>query len=134
MKKTFLLLLIFSISCGSKYNENLCKNETEEDYENTVIEADKWLESDPENCKILYDKGMSLFKLKRFEEAIESFSMILKIDKNYPNVYWNRGICYHILGRKDESCSDFQNCSQEEKNNITMDNQKLKDHILSNCI
>ena len=45
----------------------------------------------PKYLKVYYNKGLTLFELKKFNEAIEAYDMAIKINPNFPEVYYNKG-------------------------------------------
>ncbi|MBF0518606.1 MAG: tetratricopeptide repeat protein [Nitrospirae bacterium] len=56
----------------------------------------------------LINKGISLFNLKFYNEALECFNAALKLKASNPDAYRSRGSTFHALGRYDEAISDFK--------------------------
>ena len=55
-----------------------------------------------------YNLGWTLFKLGRYEEAVEAFNRGIPQQPDYPFVYWRRGLALEALGRKEDARKDFE--------------------------
>ena len=58
----------------------------------------KITETNPDCRKAYIQKATLLMKLDRFEDAIDVFRSILKVDKNYHRAYLGIGICFDKFG------------------------------------
>ena len=54
-----------------------------------------------------YNLGWSLYKLNRFEESIQAFTIGIPQQPDYPFVYLRRGLAYYKLGNSDNAKEDF---------------------------
>lgn len=45
-----------------------------------------------------YERGLSLSKAKRYQEAVEAFTIALKTNPRHADAYNNRGIAWYNLG------------------------------------
>lgn len=43
----------------------------------------------------------------QYKEAIKDFTMVIKIDSENANAYFNRGCCYDSVGELDLAISDY---------------------------
>lgn len=56
----------------------------------------------------LVNKGISLFNLKYYDEAIKCFGLALRIKPDYAEALRNRGSAYHALGLIDRAIDDYR--------------------------
>ncbi|MEO5355915.1 MAG: tetratricopeptide repeat protein [Nitrospirae bacterium YQR-1] len=56
----------------------------------------------------LINKGISLFNLKYYNEALECFNAAIRLKASNPDAYRGRGSTYHALGKFDEAIKDFK--------------------------
>ncbi len=49
------------------------------------------------------NRGNSLYKLRKYAEAIECFNKALQIDTNYQKAYFSKGCSLHELGKYTEA-------------------------------
>ena len=54
-----------------------------------------------------FNKGDSLYKAKRYEEAIRCYDQALQFDLGNPSIWNNRGLCFSNLGRLGEAISCY---------------------------
>jgi tetratricopeptide (TPR) repeat protein len=59
--------------------------------------CDKRLERDPEDTDALFSKGLTLARLKRYEEAIQCLDRILEIKPDYPAVWRLKATIYTLM-------------------------------------
>ena len=52
-------------------------------------------------------RGMDLFKVALYEEAVVSFSEAIRLRPDFANAYFNRGVAYYKLGQFRQAISDF---------------------------
>ena len=52
-------------------------------------------------------RGWALYHLKRYDEALEDFNEILRLEPTTTDAALGRGRCYRMLGRIDESAAEF---------------------------
>lgn len=78
-------------------------------WERALTFWDMILEVEAENTLALNQKGVCLFRLKRFKEAAEPLERILVIDKEDLHARFNLGILYkHYLDNPDQAKAYFQ--------------------------
>ncbi len=78
-------------------------------------------------------KGVCLFKLKRFEDAIACFKKALAIDKGSAIDYANIGICYKSLN-KMEAAKQYLNISLELEPGLEFARQNLNEILNKNSL
>ncbi len=74
----------------------------------SVKDYDKALEMHyPDPVKVLYNKGMVVMDLDRYEDAIRLFTDAIALDPEKSYAYNNRGICKYHLNDYDGALSDY---------------------------
>jgi tetratricopeptide (TPR) repeat protein len=58
--------------------------------EDALIAYDKVLEMDPNHVSTLNNKGIVLFRLKRFEESISCYDKAIELSPEYANAWYNK--------------------------------------------
>jgi len=56
----------------------------------------------------LFEKGVLFLKQDKNQEAVDSFTALIKIAPQNPNAYKNRGVAYMKLNRYDAAIEDFE--------------------------
>lgn len=81
--------------------------------------------------ELYYNNGLEALKQRNFEQAITSFTAVLKIEKSggeySSGAYSNRAFAYYNLGEMDLSIRDFAKSIEEIIKNL--DSQKPQDFI-----
>ena len=77
-------------------------------YENAIETFDKMIQINPNNAKIIYNKGYPLLQLKRYQEAIDCYDKAIELDSNLSNAYLAKGICLDGMDRFDESTDCYK--------------------------
>jgi tetratricopeptide (TPR) repeat protein len=67
------------------------------------------------NTQFFTNKGISLYNLKKFIEAIECFDEAIKINTSYYRAWCNKGIALGSLGQHDEAIECFDEASKINK-------------------
>ena len=55
----------------------------------------------------LFDSGNEYLSLGQYEQAIQDFDEAIRLDPQYSDVYYNRGLAYEALGKTIEAERDF---------------------------
>ncbi|MEE9166143.1 MAG: adenylate/guanylate cyclase domain-containing protein [Candidatus Neomarinimicrobiota bacterium] len=71
-------------------------------YETALLEIKRAEELDPLNLFIKTMVGWPLFSQHRYEEAIDQWDEVLKMDPDYGLAIYNQGLSYWIMGRPQE--------------------------------
>lgn len=58
---------------------------------------------EPDNPEAWYNKGMALYRLERYEEAVSSYEEALRLRPDDPEAWYNKGIALSDLERVDEA-------------------------------
>ena len=80
------------------------------DKEKWKKELEKWeheIALDPENFTAHFERGNTLYKLGREEEALASYGKALEINPDKEEAYFNRGIVLDDLGREEEALASY---------------------------
>lgn len=103
---------------------------TEEDIEVRKQEVEAYNKSlmvNPLNLSCLHNKGITLMQLKRWDEAVDCFGQITKIDPNYREAWRNQAISYWN-GKKFEEAIQ----AAEEAARLDRSQQDLLDYFIKN--
>lgn len=55
-----------------------------------------------------YHLGLTLSAMKRYDEALQAFSLGLEAQPGYASAYFQRGLAYEALGRREEARGQFE--------------------------
>jgi tetratricopeptide (TPR) repeat protein len=61
------------------------------------------------------DKGKILFESKKYNDAIKTFQLALKVSVSYADAYYWLGKCQEALGEKDEAKLNYQRAYSLDK-------------------
>ncbi len=67
--------------------------------------------SSPAFCaseKELFKSGLDLLKQDRYQEAVDTFTLLIDVAPENPHAYRNRGVAYMKLNQYDKAINDFQ--------------------------
>lgn len=68
-------------------------------YRDAVNYFDKALSLKPDDKKILYYQGMSLYKIQEYEKAVKCYSMAIRIDPEFKEAWKGKGDALLLLER-----------------------------------
>jgi len=72
-------------------------------YEEGIKIYEAVLETNPQNCEALNDKGFVLCQLEKYEEVIEACNKLLEINQNHLDALNNKGLALLKLGKNEEA-------------------------------
>lgn len=79
------------------------------DYEKALSDFNSVIEKGTDYPAIAYfNKAESLRELKRFEEAIESYNIVIAVDNKDARAYFKKGMAFSKIGNKDSACISFK--------------------------
>jgi FkbM family methyltransferase len=111
--------------------EHLQQGKTDQAFE--IFES--LLQKEPDNVVVLNDKGVTLNRLGRYEEAIQLFLVALQKDKNNSNAAFNLIANYITIGKWEEVQSvldKFRHClTENDTKMITDDLRKFRSDVSS---
>jgi len=90
------------------YNRGLAwqnKNENKkaiDDFEKAILQYDKDLIDNPNNANIYNIKGLILYNRTAYEKAIENYTKAIKINSNFTDAYYNRGLALVAIKEEEE--------------------------------
>jgi Flp pilus assembly protein TadD len=65
---------------------------------------------------VYFNRGLTYKKLQRFEEAADDFSMVVGLNQNDAEAFYQRGGCYRMLGLTDKADADIlRACDLDDK-------------------
>ena len=78
--------------------------------DNALISYNSILKINPKNKNATYNIGyIYLVFFNKYNDAIKFFSEAIKIDQKYTDAYYNRGLCYEMLGDFNNAKVDYNN-------------------------
>lgn len=76
------------------------------------------LSNSPEPVLVLHNRASLLCDLNRFDEAMDDYSAIIKIDKGNAEAYYRRGLLYLEANDKVNAENDFAKCEELDENDL----------------
>lgn len=73
--------------------------------------------SQGQNANEHYIKGMNAFDHKKYNEAIEAFTLALKADSTFKEAFFKRGVCYELMEDYKKAIIDFTSIIIIDKKN-----------------
>ena len=58
------------------------------------------------------NRGLAYFYLGQHERAIQDYDEVIRLDPQYVDAYYNRGLAYRNLGNRVESERDIQKAKE----------------------
>jgi tetratricopeptide (TPR) repeat protein len=81
------------------------------DWENAITTYNALIAARAQNKYASYNLGVIyLVNLKKYQLALEHFTEALKIDPDYVEAYYGRGVTYHALGDEKQAMDSYQQC------------------------
>jgi len=72
-------------------------------YEKAIVQFDSCIGRDWKFTDAYLEKGIALYKQKKYEDAMKTFMLTIKVSNTYPDGYFWIGRCYEAMGMKDEA-------------------------------
>jgi len=139
--------VIVSISlcgCSNKEQENQdayrkigINNMAEGDYEKAIKSFQKALDTslgeiETEEIDICYYKAAAQFANGDYEDAIETYTSLIKYDKKNPNAYFLRGSVYLNMDKTKKALGDYEKAVEVDSRNYEMYEEIYQNLINSN--
>ncbi len=70
-------------------------------------EFETYIKKYPNRYQGYYDRGNLYYSNRMYEKAIEDYNKVLEI-KEYPSIYFLRGLCFMKLKQFDKGCPDIK--------------------------
>ena len=77
-------------------------------YNRAIVQFDSCIARDWKFTDAYLEKGIALFRQKKFEEALTIFQLSIKVSNTYPDGYFWIGRCYEATGHKEEALIFYQ--------------------------
>lgn len=87
-----------------EYNKN---SEAIEALKRTLMFYNKAIEINPNYPEAWYDKGVSLFDLKKYRESLNSLDKAASLDYNYSMAWYYKGLAYNQIKEYNEALKAF---------------------------
>jgi tetratricopeptide (TPR) repeat protein len=84
------------------------------------------IKQNPSNSRYFFLRGTVYMRSSNWEVARLDFDQAQKIDSKNSEVYLNRGICNHNLGKSTEACNDWRQA-------IKLGNFQAQELVFKNC-
>jgi len=83
-----------------------------------------------EEYEALYNKGLEMLKLKKYDDAIMYFNKVLELNKRYKAAYKEKGDALLTLGRTDEALNCFTIATNLDPDYVEAWEKKEAAHLL----
>jgi tetratricopeptide (TPR) repeat protein len=90
-----------------KVKEKFCSEIPKEEFDSLKNELDRFINENPKKFEGFYNRANMYFDVGNFENAIMDYNQAIDLQE-YPVAYYNRGICYIRIGKKEEGCKDIK--------------------------
>ncbi len=77
------------------------------------------LSSERNDRSLWHNKGLVLYKLGRYQEAVNAYDEALTIDPDYVPSLLNKGSALHKLGRYQEAVNAYDEVLSRDPNRVT---------------
>lgn len=128
MKKLFALFVLIFVWCGQAGAETAILNDPDvvalKGYDigfvgfslrhkgknkEVIALCDELLKREPQNAEAHFQKGRAFGELRKWPEAVESFTLAIKYNRDgLGEAYYYRGHFFELLGRLEEALSDYE--------------------------
>lgn len=78
------------------------------DYYEASLAFTKWLINNPKDVQALFYRGICYYEMKWYGYAIQDFDILLRIDIEYTDAYYYRGLCRFFRGERKLAQMDFE--------------------------
>lgn len=105
----FLIVILFASGCigisgsGEYYDQGIYYNNHHNQFDKALEKFNKSVGLEPDNPRIWFARGVTLYNLKRYDESLESLNTTLAIDPYYGAAWFLKGDILRIAGRVNES-------------------------------
>jgi tetratricopeptide (TPR) repeat protein len=93
-------------------------------YKKAIVQFDSCIGRDWKFTDAYLEKGIALYEQKRYDTAMTSFLMTIKVSDTYPDGYYWVGRCFEATGRKDQAVLYYRQALALDK-----DFTEAADHI-----
>jgi superkiller protein 3 len=62
---------------------------------------------DSNYAKAWYNKGIALYNLRKYDEAIASYDEAIRVDSNYAKAWYNKGLALDNIGKHEEAKKSY---------------------------
>jgi tetratricopeptide (TPR) repeat protein len=77
-------------------------------YDKSVADLSVYLEKNPRDYEMVYNRGLSYLNLGRPQEALADFNKTLEINPNFDRAYRTRSQAWMALGEKEKADADMR--------------------------
>ena len=75
---------------------------------------------EPNRADFYHNRGFSSRKQNKLKEAINDFSIAIKLDHRHIKALSNRAFCYERKGDYELALKDYYECTNVDQNNINV--------------
>ena len=77
-------------------------------YDDAMVEFQTARKLAPDDVGTLFKMGVVQRRSRQFEQALETFDQVAKLDGQYPGLSLERGLVYEAAGRTDEALKAYK--------------------------
>lgn len=85
---------------GMYYQDNGLYEKAKQTYRRIIMKQ-------PQFADAFFNTGWILMRQDSFEKAARQFDLVTKIEPANSGAYYNRGVCYELMNKKQEALSDY---------------------------
>lgn len=75
--------------------------------EDAIVQMQKAMQYDSENTDYMFGLGLAYFDKGEYKRAVSYFDKVILRHPTHHKAFYNRGVCYHLLGEKERGCEDI---------------------------
>lgn len=80
----------------------------ERDRDEALAELNRALEQNPDDSRVIAQRGETYRQMEQFEEALSDFNRAIELNPNYAWAHAHRGETYYLMKRYEEALADFE--------------------------
>jgi tetratricopeptide (TPR) repeat protein len=94
-----------------KARKEFCMTYSQEEIEKKMSLLNAFINAYPYRVEAYVERGNLYFDLREYDKAIEEYNIVLgKLD--FPEAYYNRGLCYFLKGMRNRGCEDINKAAK----------------------
>ena len=126
MKRILIIFVLFVLiaSCQSKQEKaSLLSNEgvkkfNKNNFNGALKDFDEAIALFPDLFEPYFFKGNIYYSQRKYHEAINCYSIAIKLNPTYKDAYYNRGLVYQSINIRDSACLDWKKAAELGKGDM----------------